>query len=73
MLLVASEPPGVPGVLGALPIVPLSGEVGGDADGVRSRLGFSPSGRLWPESLHPAATPASSVSTKSPERSCLIG
>jgi hypothetical protein len=60
-------------LLGDRPIVPLSGEVGGEADGVRSRLGFSPIGRLVPASLQPAATPASRVSANSPERSLLIG
>jgi hypothetical protein len=72
MVLVASEPPGVEGLLGAPPTVPLSdGEVGGDAAGLRS-LGLSPTGRLWFESVHPAATPVMSASAKSPERSLLI-
>jgi hypothetical protein len=68
------------GVVGELPgdvlsagrsdgIVDGAGDVGGDADGVRSRLGFAPI-PPWLESVQPASV--SSATAHSPERSFLI-
>ena len=54
--------------LGGVVVLPVSGEVGGDADGVRSRVGFSPT-RF---ESHPAASPVSSTNAQSPDRSVLI-
>ena len=46
--------------------------VGGEADGERRSLGFSPT-RPVPESEHPIAMPATSASTLKPETSVFIG
>jgi len=57
--------PGAGLPLGADPgVLPVSGEVGGDADGVRSRLGLSPT-RF---ESHAAASPVSRTNAQSPER-----
>jgi len=56
--------------LGEVPIVPpVPGEVGGEADGVRSRLGFSPTRS---ESLHAAVSPVSSRSAQNPVRTLFM-
>jgi hypothetical protein len=72
--------PGIEGVLcgASLPgaglallggvVLPVSGEVGGDAEGVRSGVGFSPT-RF---ESHPAASPVSSTNAHSPDRSVLM-
>jgi hypothetical protein len=50
-------------------VVPVSGEVaGGEADGVRSRVGFSPT-RF---ESHPTARPVSSMNPQSPARRLFI-
>jgi len=70
----ASVLPGEGLLPGELPsVLPLSdGEVGGEAAGVRSLPGFSPTRPLWPESVQPAARPVTNASAKSPERNFLI-
>jgi hypothetical protein len=58
---------GAPLPLGALPsVLPLS--VDGEAAGGCSRFRFSPTFPVWPESVQPAAAPASSASAKTAER-----
>ncbi|PYN88684.1 MAG: hypothetical protein DMD87_08565 [Candidatus Rokuibacteriota bacterium] len=52
-------------LLGGVVVLPVSGEVGGDADGVRSRVGFSPT-RF---ESHAAVSPVSSTNAHTPERS----
>jgi hypothetical protein len=50
-------------------VLPVSGEVaGGEADGVRSRVGLSPT-RF---ESHPAASPVSSMNAHSPVRSLFM-
>src|SRR5215510_5372719 len=55
-------------LLGGVLVAPLSGEVGGDAEGVRSRLGFSPT-RFESQA---AVSPVSSTNAHSPERSLFM-
>lgn len=56
------------GALGMLLGVLLSdGDVGGDAEGIRSFRGASPTRPLWPESVQPAASPATSARAQNPE------
>jgi hypothetical protein len=56
--------------LGEEPIgLPVSGDVDGEADGVRSRFGFSPT-RF--ESEHPTASPVSSANAQNLDKTLLI-
>jgi hypothetical protein len=55
-------------LLGGVVVLPVSGEVGGDAEGVRSRVGFSPT-RFESQA---AVSPVSSINAHSPERSLFM-
>jgi hypothetical protein len=73
-VLLGASLPGAGLPLGEEPMVPpvsgeVGGAVGGEADGVRSRVGFSPTGL---ESLHAAASPVSSTNAQSPDRTFLM-
>ena len=73
-VLLGASLPGAGLPLGEEPkVLPVSGEVGGavggEADGVRSRVGLSPTGF---ESLHAAASPVSSTNAQSADRTFLM-
>jgi hypothetical protein len=73
-VLLGASLPGAGLPLGEEPMVlPVSGEVGGalggEADGARSRVGFSPT-RF--ESLHAAVSPVSSTNAQSADRTFLM-
>jgi hypothetical protein len=55
-------------LLGGVVVLPVSGEVGGDAEGARSRVGLSPT-RFESQA---AVNPVSSTNVHSPERSLFM-